>query len=316
MRAERRLLQACAILVSILSHQAVHAQAGAPELRRLEVGTHGRVYTVEALGGPARGVARPIIVELHGTGTDVRDNGKTRYLPNFATVNDIEPVLIVRPQGANRVWDLLPGKLDDWRRLSGTDGVQVDDIAFLRAVIADVAARDGGDPKRAFLYGISAGGHMTHRVACEMIGEFRAIAALIASALVIQLEECKDAAPVPYLLLASKTDPVIPYKGLALGVRDSRAGAEEIIASFVHRNGCRKQDVRTVPRADPNGQMTATIIRHTDCTAGADVWFYSLEGSNHTLPSRVRYVSDGDDRINRDLETAQELWSFFKRYMD
>jgi len=315
MRPDRTWLQACAVFAAVLYQHPVPAYAAEPELRGLNVKGHPRVYTVEALGGPAAGRARPIIVELHGTGTDVRDHGKTRFLPNFTTVTNIDPVLIVRPQGTNRVWDLLPGNLDDWRRLSGTDGVPVDDIAFLRAVVADVVAKDGGDPKRVFLYGISAGGHMVARVACEMVGEFRALAALIASALVVQLEQCRSAAPVPYLLLVSKNDQVVWYDGLKAGPRDSRAGAEEIIANFVGRNGCRKREERAVPGADPKDGISATIIRHTDCSADAEVWFYRLEGSYHTLPSRVRYQSDGDDKINRDLEAAQELWSFFRSYM-
>jgi poly(3-hydroxybutyrate) depolymerase len=88
------------------------------------------------------------------------------------------------------------------------------------------------------------------------------------------------------------------------------------VASFVRRNGCQKTDEREVTRSDPNGGMMATVVRHSVCTAGAEVLFYRLDGSAHALPSRIRYESDRDIKINRDLETAQELWSFFKRLMD
>jgi polyhydroxybutyrate depolymerase len=222
----RRGAWACALSFAVLSALLAHAQSGKPELRRLDVAGHARVYTLEALGGPHRAL-RPILVELHGTGTDVRENLNNRFFPNFATVSNIEPILIVRPQGANRVWDVLPGKFDDWRRLAGTDGVQVDDIAFIRAVVADVVAKDGGDPKRVFLHGISVGGQMAARVACEMADELRAVAALLATALASQLEECTSAKPIPFLLMASKTDPAIPYAGLRVDARYSRAGAED-----------------------------------------------------------------------------------------
>src|SRR5438270_3089522 len=139
MLIDRRGVWACALSFAVLSVHPVHAQSGKPELRRLDVAGHSRVYTVEALGGPHRAL-RPILVELHGTGTDVRENLKNRFFPNFTTVSNIEPVILVCPQGAARVWDVLPGKFDDWRRLAGTDGVQVDDVAFLRAVLADVTA--------------------------------------------------------------------------------------------------------------------------------------------------------------------------------
>ena len=316
MRPDRALLRACAIVMTIAFHHSAFAQSSKPELRKLDVGAHSRVYTVEALGGPAQGRPRPIIVELHGSGTDVRDNIKNRYFPNFTVVADIEAALLVKPQGANRVWDPLPAKFDDWRRLSGTDGVQVDDIAFIRAVVADVVAKDGGDPRRAFLYGVSVGGQMAARVACEMADEFRAVASLIANAFVSVLEQCANARPIPYLLLASRTDPVVAYGGMQVDARYSRASVEQTVASFARRNGCRKVEEQDVPHADPTDGMTAIIIRHTECTAGADVLFYRLDGSGHELPSRVRYESDRNNKINRDVETSQELWSFFKRYMN
>jgi poly(3-hydroxybutyrate) depolymerase len=157
---------------------------------------------------------------------------------------------------------------------------------------------------------------MAARVACEMADEIRAVAAMIATALVSQLEECATAKPIPFLLMASKTDPAIPYAGFKVDARYSRAGAEDTVANFVRRNSCQKTEEREVTRSDPNDGMTATVVRHSECTAGAEVLFYRLDGSAHALPSRIRYDSDREIKINRDLETAQELWSFFKRFMD
>ena len=39
---------------------------------------------------------RTIFVELHGTSTDVRENLKNRFFPNFSTVSNIDPVIVVR----------------------------------------------------------------------------------------------------------------------------------------------------------------------------------------------------------------------------
>lgn len=310
-----RAASLCAVFFAVAFAEPVQAQSAKPELRRIEVHGHSRVYTVETLGGEPRG-PRPILVELHGTGTDVRENLKNRFFPNFTTVSDIDPVIIVRPQGANRLWDALPGKFEDWRRLAGTDGVQVDDVAFLRAVLAEVISKDGGDPRRIFLYGISVGGQMAYRAACEMADELRAVAAMLATALVSQLEECVSAKPIPILLMASKTDPSIPYGGFKIDARYSRAAAEDTVASFVRRNGCQKAEEHEAARSDPSDGITAAVVRYSECNGGAEVLFYRLDGSAHALPSRVRYESDRDIKINRDLETAQELWSFFKRFMD
>ena len=288
----------------------------AGEIRRLDIGGHPRVYKIEALGpAPANGALRPIIIELHGVGTDVRDSNASRFFPNFSSVTGMPSVLLVRPQGANRTWDTIPGGVSDWRRLSGTDGVPVDDIAFLRAVLADVAAKDGGDLKRAVLYGISAGGYMTGRLTCEMSDAFRAIANLIATSRRDQLEACPQSKPLPYLLLMSKTDPVNPYAGLKRDGGGDLISAEETVAHFARRNGCRSVAEEAVPVTDANDRSTAVIVRHGGCTGGAEVLFYRLDGAGHTLPSRIRYDSDRDNVINRNIETAQELWSFFARHL-
>jgi polyhydroxybutyrate depolymerase len=288
----------------------------AGEIRHLGIGGHPRVYKVEALGPePAVGASRPIIIELHGVGADVRDPNASRFFPNFSTVVGMPPVLLVRPQGANRNWDTIPIDVADWRRLSGTDGVPVDDIGFLRAVLLDVAAKDGGDPNRAVLYGTSAGGYMTTRLTCEMADSFRAIGNLIATSLRYQLEACPKGKPIPYLLLMSKTDPVNPYGGFKRNGGNDLISAEDTVAHFARRNGCRAVREDAVPSIDNNDTSTATIVRHGECVGDAEVLFYRLDGAGHALPSRIRYDSDRDNKINRNLETAQELWKFFARHL-
>lgn len=286
------------------------------EIRHLNIGGHPRAYKIEALGpAPALGALRPIIVELHGTGHDVRDANASRFFPNFSTVGAMPSVLLVRPQGANRQWDTIPVGITDWRRLSGTDGVPVDDIAFLRAVLADVVAQDGGDPHRAVLYGISVGGYLTARLTCEMDGAFRAMGNLIATSLRYQLEACPNGKPIPYLLLVSKSDPIIPFGGQKREGRNDIISAEETVAHFARRNRCRTVKEETVPPTGSDGTMTATILRHGECPNKAEVLFYRLDGAGHTLPSRIRYESDRDNKINRDIETAEELWKFFVRHL-
>ena len=170
----------------------------AEQIRHLDIGGHPRVFKIETLGPtPANGALRPIIVELHGSGVDVREPGASRFFPNFSTVTEMPSALLVRPQGANRVWDVIPGGIANWRRLSGTDGVPVDDIAFLRAVIATWRRKTPATRSGAVLYGISVGGYMTGRLVCEMSDTFRAIGNLIATVRRDQLEACPQGKPIP-----------------------------------------------------------------------------------------------------------------------
>jgi polyhydroxybutyrate depolymerase len=301
------------VLLAMLMPVKAHPQGMA--LRHLKIAGHDRVYTIEAVGPPKIETKPPIIIELHGLGHDVRRPLSSRFFPNFSAVTQMESAILVRPQGANRTWDHLPSGLDDWRRLSGADGVPVDDIAFLRRVIADVVQNDGGDPNNVFVYGISTGGYMTVKIACEMAGEVSAVANLIATARLDQFERCASSKPVPYLLMASKSDPINPYGGFDRGGGSSLLGAEETVRRMASRNGCQTTSQQDLPANTSDPQMTATILAHAGCTENAQVVFIRLDGSDHALPSGVRYASDRSVKINRELETSQVLWDFFKAHM-
>lgn len=102
--------------------------------------------------------------------------------------------------------------IDTWRRLSGLDGESVDDIGFLRTLIAELVAHENGDGTRLYVVGVSAGGYMIPRIACELSDSVTAVADVIATALLAQLANCANARPVPFLLLVSTTDPVILWR--------------------------------------------------------------------------------------------------------
>jgi polyhydroxybutyrate depolymerase len=56
-----------------------------------------------------------------------------------------------------------------------------DDVAFLKALVADFVRRGISHPKQVYLAGTSAGGIMTLRMVCTGDGTFAAIALLAAS---------------------------------------------------------------------------------------------------------------------------------------
>src|SRR5690606_41449164 len=51
---------------------------------------------------------------------------------------------------------------------------QVDDVGFLRAVLADVKRRIRVDASRVYVVGMSNGAMMAYRIACQASGDIRA----------------------------------------------------------------------------------------------------------------------------------------------
>jgi hypothetical protein len=113
----------------LITAQAVAQQPEEP-IRQIRVGDQTRFYKLERHHTENAHSPLPIIIYLHGTGTRIVDPILTRYDIPFARLPDLEPALIALPQGANRSWDAVPRQFNTWRRLSGLDGEQVDDIGF------------------------------------------------------------------------------------------------------------------------------------------------------------------------------------------
>ena len=104
----------------------------------------------------------PLVVVLHGY------SGDAAWMENyfrFQPVAESRGLLLCYPQGT----------LDaqGWRFWNATDaccdfyGAGEDDSAYLRSVIEDIARRFAVDRKRIYVTGLSNGGYMSHRMACD-----------------------------------------------------------------------------------------------------------------------------------------------------
>src|SRR5262249_9084391 len=90
----------------------------------------------------------------------------------------------VFPEGRAERWNHLPP--GEEARAFGEvvfkpAGGALDDVAFLKLLVADLVQRGVSDPNRIYLVGRSAGGLMTLRMACEDAKLFAGIGLLIAS---------------------------------------------------------------------------------------------------------------------------------------
>ena len=309
----RRSARLAALLFSACSFPgggalAKHPQNG--EMHSIDAGRDRRVYLlIEHKAGGEIGRV-PIFINLHGAGASVRNLGSNQIL-DFTALPDMGSALVVYPQGANRRWDWYPEGSDDWHRPSGTDGESVEDIAFLRALIAELVKEHNGDPGRVYVSGISSGGFMTARVACEMGDVVTAAADIIGTAVKSELESCKKGRAMPFLLMVSTTDPNTHYTGEETFNGVTLVSALDTVAHFVRRNQCKTRAETPFPHANLNDNSTVSLISYTDCAQGAEVAFYRVDGAGHNVP-----VNKGprEDFRNHDIDAVAEIWGFFKRF--
>ncbi|MGF1500494.1 MAG: alpha/beta hydrolase family esterase [Paracoccaceae bacterium] len=173
------------------------------------------------------------VLYLHGTGGSGPQGIRTARLRVPFTDAGL---IFLAPSGQ-------PGPVGDgeWSLPPALRGGGRDEIAFLKAVLADAADRFGLDPARIVLAGHSRGAGLVYRVACEAPG--LAIAYLPLSAGFIGPSPERCAGPVRLLHLHGARDRAVPVAGRTAGLRI--AGARESAERLAAASGCGPRPIPT-----------------------------------------------------------------------
>jgi polyhydroxybutyrate depolymerase len=156
----------------------------------------------KAIGHPA-----PMLLALHGGGGDM-DFQAANY--GIVEKSDQAGFIAVFPNGTSR---FASGILATWN--AGTccgraADRKVDDVAFLKAVIDRVATQVSVDSARVFATGMSNGGLMSYRLACEAADRIRAIAPVAGTDNTVT---CKPSRAVPVIHFHAKDDSHVLFNG-------------------------------------------------------------------------------------------------------
>jgi polyhydroxybutyrate depolymerase len=232
--------------------------------RHLTVAGLDRSYLVQPAPG-ARGAGRlPVVVLLHGGTQSAEDVWRETSLP---TLGSREGFLVVAPEALGRHWN-------DTRGVTGASAV--DDVRFLKAVIAEVIAQDHGDPSAVFMVGSAHGGFMTMRFACDAGEGLRAAASLLSTLPDALARNCKSPRPLPWLAVNGTVDPAVPFRGQVDGTvrrgetQAALRSADDTFRFWADRAGCAAPTAReaiTEQSADDRHRWAERIVR-SHCVGG------------------------------------------------
>jgi polyhydroxybutyrate depolymerase len=248
-----------------------------------------------------------LVVVLHGGhGDGQRAADQTGFVP----VADREGFLVVYPEAVEDHWN-------DGRRTTVSD---FDDVAYITAVVEDVSARRTVDADRVFVTGISNGGMMTQRLACDATEKFAAYASVVANLPAAREAICKPTRPVSMLLINGTEDPLMPYRGgeIKKGRRAGKGGtvlsAPETAAFWASTSGCSMTGATTqLPDKDSRDGSTIKATRYGECDAGVSVRFYSIDGGGHAWPGspvKPRFTRL-TGKMSNDVAASELIWEFF-----
>jgi len=132
----------------------------------IRVGVRNRTFLVHVPPSYTGLSTVPLVLDLHGLGSN---SSQQAGLSGFREKSNQVGFIVAWPQGVRNSWNAFG--------CCGTaDFFNIDDPAFLRAVVARISQLGRIDSKRVYITGLSNGGFMTHRMACVAADIFAAAA--------------------------------------------------------------------------------------------------------------------------------------------
>jgi polyhydroxybutyrate depolymerase len=275
--------------------------------RSITVGGRRRRYYVHVPPGHDPEAPAPVVLALHGA---TMNGPMMAWFTGLNATADEAGFLAVYPDGTGRrgsyFWnggpDTGPAAED-----------RVDDVAFVRAVLDDLARTDRVDPRRVYATGLSNGAFMAYRLAAELSDRIAAVAPVAGTMGAI---DCRPTRPVPVLHVHGTEDEYVPFAGgrgpRSLTGSDYRS-VEDTIRAWVTANGCRGEPaVEDLPDTARDG-TTVTTTTYGGGRDGAEVVLVTVHGGGHTWPGRdPRAKVLG--RPTRNVSANDLIWDFFRRH--
>jgi polyhydroxybutyrate depolymerase len=251
------------------------------EQRTLAVGEMERSYLLHVPKGLNNQQLVPLVFVFHG----FQENGNyARVYTSFNQIANANGFIVVYPDGSGSSGSL------SWNA-SGCCGYalenNVDEPAFVRAIIADVETIARVDPKRTYAAGFSNGALLSYRLACTMSDTFAAVAP---AGGVLMYSPCQPQEPVSLIHVHGSNDDVVPLEGGGSGIEFPPV--KDGLATWANLDECSGEE-----QVGQNGILTHTT--YGTCAAGVSVELYTVDGIGHSWPSH--YVAP----------ISQIVWEFF-----
>ena len=274
----------------------------------LKVGAGMRRYLLHVPNAlPAEAPAALVIV-LHGGGGSP-DSAAAQT--GFNAEADARGFLVAYPAGSDRSRPLLKA-LGKSGFLTWNAGAccgyaleqGMDDVGFIRAMVADIAQVRPIDPKRIYATGISNGGMMAYRLACAASDLVAAVG--VVSGVVVEAP-CEPDFPVAVIDFHGTADANVPIAG-GVGAKSFTKYAyppvARSIAFWAAHDDCGKDPIVSAPAP------TVTLRSYPLCVGNTAVDYYVIDGGGHAWPGGKRMLKLLDAPSTA-ISATPLIWRFF-----
>lgn len=249
----------------------------------------------------------PLLFCIHGLGQD-----GILFCVNGASMpakSDAAGFLLVIPNGYSNSWNAGTCCGD-----AVTQGL--DDVALFRAIFAEVSKHLNIDLTRVYATGLSNGGYMSYRLACEASDLFVAVAPGAGAigmedigggtSMTSDIKACAPVMPVSVLDVHGTDDPLIPFS-------TQKPSLDRIAMG----DSCQTM---THPATQPVSMGDVTCVSYDGCPTGVDVTGCSVKGGGHVWFGSPNCGTGVDAACSivgnnsNDIMDTDAVWTFFSAH--
>ncbi len=232
-------------------------------VQTLVVGGTRRSYVLHVPPAYDGSRAAPLVVDFHGIG----ESGTSELTSSpYPEQLDPEGVVMAFPDGmrgpAGTGWNVGPCCV-----------ANVDDVAFVRAMVAHVQELACVDAARVYAVGVLTGGGMAHYLACHAADVFAGVSPAAFDLLEENVDTCTPSRPISVISFRGTQNSRVPYEGgasaLVPGMPLTFLGAQATFEAWARIDGC----TGAPSPADANGCSS-----YGGCAGGVDVVLCTKQG--------------------------------------
>ena len=243
------------------------------------LGPEERSTTLVMPGGHDYTRPLPLVVSLHGYSGWGSQNSV--YMGLYDSVHENEHLLL-SPDGTvnwflQRWWNATDACCNNFNS-------DVDDVGYLDDLIEEAVQSYGADPEGVVVMGLSNGGFMSHRMACDSGDSIRSIVSLNGATWNNFESECPDIGRPDILHVHSTADVVIQYEGGSLG--SEYPSAIESVGHWANRSGCDLSMtlLGNIDLINSDGVNETDSYENLNCADGNRVAHWKINNGSH-VPS-------------------------------
>jgi polyhydroxybutyrate depolymerase len=244
----------------------------------------------------------PLVIAMHGGGGSASQFEKDYKFTEAAQDNNS---IVVYPEGVQSDGIL---KARTWNAGSCCNYAvdhAIDDVNFISKLIKTLKSNYRINHKKVFATGMSNGGMMAYRLACEIPDKIAAIA--VVSCTMVTTQPCDPTRPVPILHMHSILDKKVPYEG-GTGIRGYYfPPVDSGLKVFAEKNYC--LPIPQIVTDDNRFKLTRWI----DCKEEAVIEYYLTKDGGHAWPGGIksRELADTPSTV---INANELIFDFFDRF--